>query len=68
MPCGCAESYGWRLVCGESANFKFLIPLAIVHPDNLSGCVGLNNNVVTNAKLYWDGFDELMDVWWLFGL
>ena len=55
-------------MCGVSANFKFLIPLAIVHPDNLSGCVGLNNNVVTNAKLYWDGFDELMDAWWLFGL
>ena len=43
-------------------SFKFLIPLAIVDPVNLSKCVRLNNNVVANADLYWDGIDELMVV------
>ena len=54
--------------CGEGANLEFLISLAIVYPDDLSGCVGLNNNVVTNTELDWDGSDELMYVWWLLGL
>ena len=44
--------------CGEGANPEFLISLAIVYPDDLSGCVGLNNNVVTNTELDWDGSDE----------
>ena len=43
-------------------SFEFLIPLAIVDPVDLSKCVRLNKEIVTNANLYWNGVDELMDV------
>ena len=55
-------------MCGESVDFEFLKPLSILDPVNLSRGVRLNKDVVANANLYWDGADELMDFWWLFGL
>ena len=49
-------------------SFDFLIPLAIVDPVDLSKCVRLKQEIVTNANLYRNGVDELMDVQCLFGL
>ena len=43
-------------------SFEFLIPLAIVDPVDLSKCVRLKREIVTNANLYRNGVDELMDV------
>ena len=55
-------------MCGESVDFEFLNPLSILDRVNLSRGVRLNKDVVANANLYWDGADELMDFWCLFGL
>ena len=33
--------------------------LTIVYPDDFCGCVGFKSDVVTYAKLDWDGVDVL---------
>ena len=43
-------------------------PLAVVDPVDLNRCVRLQQKVVSNAYLYWNGVDELMDVQCWFGL
>ena len=45
-------------------NFEFVVPLAIVNPQNLCECFGLKNDVVTNDELDGYGFDELIDAGW----
>ena len=45
-----------------------MIPLPVVYPNDLSGCIRLYDNVVSYTELDWDGSNELMDLWELFGL
>ena len=45
-----------------------MIPLPVVYPNDLGGCVGLYNDVVSYTELDLDGFDELMDLWELLRL
>ena len=45
-----------------------MIPLPVVYPNDLSGCIRLYDNVVSYTELDWDGSNELMDLWELFRL
>ena len=45
-----------------------MVPLPVVNPNDFGGCVRLYNDVVSYTELDWDGFNELMDLWELFGL
>ena len=45
-----------------------MIPLRVVCPNDLSGCIRLYDNVVSYTELDWDGSNELMDLWELFRL
>ena len=42
--------------------------MAVVDPVDLNRCVRLQQKIVPNAYLYWNGVDELMNVQSLFGL
>ena len=45
-----------------------MVTLTIMDPDNFCRCVGLEGNVVSYAKLDWNGVDDLEDGGIMIGL
>ena len=45
-----------------------MVPLSVVNPEDFSERFRLDYDVVPDAKLYGNGFDELVNGWKVFGL
>ena len=57
VPCWGSERNGSGVGIGKDADLKFVVPLSVMDPKNLSEGIGLNNNVVPDNEFDRDGFD-----------
>ena len=56
-----ARKYTGNITVVGPAYFELMVPLAIMDPNIFCRCVGLKGDVVSYAKLDWDGVDDLED-------